>query len=59
MRSLESHVETVLGEAVDGREVLRNDRDGVILETKGEFPLFERQNNEDVLPVQYVSCYTE
>lgn len=59
VRSFEPHVETVLGEAVDSREVLRDDRDGVKLDTIGDFMLLGRQDNECVLAIQDFSCCSE
>jgi hypothetical protein len=59
VRAFESHVEAVFGEAVNSREVLGDNRNGVKLETVAYFVLLGRQDNECVLPIQDFSCCSE
>jgi hypothetical protein len=59
VRTFESHVETVFRECVNGREILRDNWNGVKLETVADFVLLGRQDNECVLPVQDFSCCSE
>lgn len=59
MRAFKSHVEAVLGEAVNSREILRDNWNGVKLETIADFVLLGGQDNECVLAIQDFSCCSE
>lgn len=59
VRSFQSNVETVLGEVVDSRGILRDNWNGVEPETIADLVLLGPQDDECVLPIQDFSGYSE
>jgi len=57
--TLESQVQAVLGEVFDGRGLLRDDWDGMKLDSEADFMLLRREDDECVLSIQNLSRCSE